>query len=145
MWSQNNVQIASFKRLLVNQYWTCHHELFLISFHSYHNLIIQDVSSNILNWWQLCTEFIKFIAGRGWGGVWICKGLKKKIFLQEKTFTHELASPFKAGSATEVETESRPHTASSSFPLLKVCFRCPYCSIVGHIVVSSEQLHFLPK
>lgn len=70
----------------------------------------------------------------------MCKGSKKpSVFIQEQVL------PLKSSSTTKVKAKSRPHTASSSFPLLEICFRCPHCGIVGHIVVSSEQLHFLPR
>ena len=69
----------------------------------------------------------------------------KKVERKSSFFPQDLVLPLKTSPATEVKAESRAYTASSSFPLLKVCFRCPYCSIIGHIVVSSEQLHFLPK
>lgn len=77
----------------------------------------------------------------------MCKRLKKKNPPPKPTsfFTQELVLPLKTSSATEVKAEARPYAASSSFPLLEVCFGCPNCSIIGHIVVSSEQLHFLPK
>lgn len=70
----------------------------------------------------------------------LCNGLKKTSI-----FIPEVISPLKTSPATEVKAKPRPYTASSSFPLLKVCFGGPHCGVVGHVVVSSEQLHLLPK
>lgn len=58
-------------------------------------------------------------------------------------FLKSTASPFKASSTAQMETKSGTHTSSSSFPLLQISFWCPDCGIVCHVIMSSEQLHFL--
>lgn len=50
---------------------------------------------------------------------------------------------FKTSSAAQVKAEAGSDSASSPLPLLKVGLGGPHCGIVCHVVVRSEQLHFL--
>lgn len=43
-----------------------------------------------------------------------------------------------------MEAEARAYSASTAFALLQVGPGGPHRGIIGHVVVSSEQLHFLP-